>query len=330
MKKKKKQHYVTQYYLKSWSRNKKTVLTNINGVAASASTRDVAHINYFYRVQSLGAREKSLLLREIDRSKSVHKQLFRTMVSVCHFLHALPYDNVNPDARAMLMDDANTLKSNIIEDYYWTIEDGAENAYKKLMARDYDNFHYHDFITLLRLAVYQLARTPKSKESTRELMKEFIDKYQIKFDEYYTISSLLTAEDLYMVMIDKLYKMTIIESSLSTNFITNDNPATNLKGVSDKTIELYWPISPTQAVIFSPSDMKQEDERRIKSELLADTKEQRYFIEIKALPNAPSVEKYNDVMWERKIRSIFFLDTADAHKYLCSSQSRLDESSTMP
>lgn len=88
-------------------------------------------------------------------------------------------------------------------------------------------------------------------------------------------SSIILAERLVLVAIEKLYKITIIDNETGLRFITGDWPVVNLNSLDDKTVRIFWRISPCRAVLVNPTNFDIDEIIMIKRRVLEESGESR-------------------------------------------------------
>lgn len=313
MQKKKKHHFVSQFYLKLWAQTDEKLYTNIGRKVHPKTTTEVAAENYFYRIKSLNNGELNLLIRENSALPAIPtKSLLTTIISAGHFFRLeakLPLTDqeiINLEAR----------QANLVEEFYCMIEDCVSEGHKKLLTSKYSKIDLEEYSYIVRFMFNQLTRTQKAKSNIKKEISSTLEEHGISFDAYHTISSLILAERLTLAAIEKLSTLTVLENDTVLSFITNDCPVLNLKTVEDKNIQLYWPISPTKAILLEDSTLPIEEQAKLKKRILKNDFVSEYFIKSPQKINLVQVEDFNKKMWDNKNRNAFSAKPSELEKYL--------------
>ncbi|MDO8330873.1 MAG: DUF4238 domain-containing protein [Fluviicoccus sp.] len=311
MQKKKSQHFVSQFYLKAWSACGEKVYTNINNAPVLKSTKQVACSNYFYKIDKINKSGFEILLGLNEKTVFPLKGLFEKLI-YCSYMFSLA-ELIDLDEQDTKRLDA--FRTNIIEDFYCIIENGALEAIDIILNKKYDSFDLNGYQDMLRFAVYQLTRTSKTRENIRVNIQGALESKGIDFKEYQTISTLLLSEQITLALIEKLYKIVIIENKTNVDFITSDNPVKNLRSVDEHDVELFVPISPTMAILIMPSEKSQEEKDSIKQLLLKSEAIPNYYFGFKDECSVGEIENINKLTSSNKERFIFTLKAEDVTKY---------------
>ncbi len=305
---KKKQHFVAQLYLRRWHDDRERVCTWVGGKIAPRRTEDVGHARYFYELFGINEAECKLLLVGAKKVKTPEVDiLFRSIIESCRIIGISEENGINENDQ----DAIEVYKKNVIEDYYGITEDIVVPAYQKAVDRNFSDFSHVDYQNLLRFAIYQLGRTQKVREKVRRDVEPRLAQTGIRFDRWYTLSMLMTAEQLFLALVEKLYKLTFIENKTAQPFITNDNPVFNLRGIEDSVLELFWPLTPFLAVLISPATMSESDANAIRQDWLKRRTLSSYYISSSEEYSLPEIHRLNKLSWENRHQFAFSLRKRD-------------------
>ena len=293
----KRQHFVSQLYLKRWLNAQKRVPTWVNEKISPRRTEEIAHARYFYEVFGINDSEYKFLSMDLERAKlPVVDGLFNDIIKHCRVIGVVEDSGVDTSEDASL----NYFKKNCVENYYGIIENSVKPAYEIAVERRYSDLTLSDYQNILRFAVYQLARTPKVRENVFLSTEALLTSRGIRFERWYTLSMLITAERLFMTFVQKLYKLTFVENKTSQAFITNDNPVFNLRSIDDLVPELFWPLTPFQAVRISPAIPSESEANSIRQDWLKKGKLAPYFTDFEEEHSLAAVHELNKKAWENK------------------------------
>lgn len=313
MNKKKKHHFVSQFYLKLWAKNDEKLYTNIGRKVHPKTTTDVAAENYFYRIKSLSNSEFNLLTRENSALPAIPtKSLLTTIINAGRFF-SLEEKLPLTDQEIINLE---TRQANLVEEFYCVVEDCVSDGHKKLLASEYTKIDSEEYCYIVRFMFNQLTRTQKAKSTIKKEISSTLEEHGIDFDAYHTISSLILAERMTLAAIEKLSTLTVLENDTDSYFITNDCPVLNLKTVKDKNIQLYWPISPTKAVLLEDSTLPPEEQTKLKRTVLKNSFTSEHFMKSPQKIDIAQVEDFNKKMWRHKNRNAFSATPSELERYL--------------
>lgn len=306
------QHFVSQFYLRNWSKDKTKVNVAFAGNKKHLkSIDDIGLEKYMYKINGITENTKALLTKTANKLPPiVTKDAFISIINHCYLLGCLceaAGDNKTEEIEAH--------KTNIIEDFYGITEAGVSDAVKEITTGMPLAFGSQQYDDLIRFMTFQLVRTQKARANVRARIEDILTDNGIEFDDYHAISALILAEELHLAIMEKLYKITIIENISSINFITNDNPVVNLLNPEGPHIKLYWPVSPRKAILLSPSTMSDQQKTEVKENFMKTKVIDSMHLFESCLYSEAEVRLMNDKIWSAKYRYAFFLDEADVATY---------------
>ncbi len=303
----KKQHFVSQFYLKSWSKNGESVRVKDNKKCFQSATKKIALENHLYRIEGIGSREKEILLKGSSRVAEPMRGLFQTIILSCHQFRILSKLPANENLARTL----DTHKQNIIENFYGIFEDLVTPSYIDLINGNYENIDLNSYQDILRFVTLQLTRTSKVKETSKANMEGMMKEKGLEFDDFDTLHSIIIAEHLTLTLIEKLYQLEIVENETEINFITSDNPVKNLLKIEDIQVNLFWPINPRKALIIRPTSYTKAEAENIKKRLTNQEIKPEYILKVNRQEDHSEILKLNKITWENRHRQIYFLEDHD-------------------
>lgn len=300
------QHFVSRFYLRAWSRNDTHIVSRDDTHVFGPRLEQVAVSKHAYRIEGLSQEQKSLLVAELVKIKSPIASLLRTLIEQCAQLG----DKTLIDGKNCQID-ADIFKSNVIENVYSLTEDVVQDAYSLIVAGEYNRLDIFGYENVLRFVFNQLTRSEGSRHNIREEISHILKEKGIGFDAYNMFSSIILAEQLVLATIERLYRITVIENKTSVRFITGDWPVVNLNSVKDQAIRMYWPITPYRAVLVNPTNFSVDEIALIKREMFGGKGKHRYFLDHCIESDPREVRALNRVIWDKKHRCVFGVDEAD-------------------
>lgn len=235
--KKKKQHYVWEFYLKGWGVNNQ-VWCRRNEKVFLSSTENVAQERYFYETKSLTDAEIELL-RNMMRKGPVINQITN--------LSSL-------DVYIRIANSTGDFSRYGLEEYHSMIENKAISVMTAL--RSGDDTVLKDKQSKIDLCIYlghQYTRTKKSKNSFVPLSQEtdIPEKYAgCDLVKVHHAASFVFAAAIGNAMCNHL-DLKLVKNESSTNLLTCDQPIYNLRAVPGKEAKdssFYFPLSPSLAL----------------------------------------------------------------------------------
>ncbi|EHJ9962214.1 DUF4238 domain-containing protein [Vibrio parahaemolyticus] len=304
---KKKQHYVSQFYLKAWADNKGRVPTHVNGRTIPMKTKEVAHQNYFYRLNGITEKEHSYLT-EFNK-RNTPEVLINDIQMVIDISLAIGNSN-----HVQSHKNRELVRTNILEEIFCTAEVTAKQVIEKLLSQCIDSFTFEDYINLVRFCTLQMTRTSAARNNPNTIdLKQHLENKDIKFNDVYIITNnLILSEKLADYLMYNFYFVELIENNTPLKFITSDNPAINLNpDPTDTKVEIYYPISPNKAVILRRKDISE----KYKGEIMDAKTIPRYFCMSKAESSIDRIYQLNTILARKSERFLFGEQDTDLMMY---------------
>ncbi|TSA37099.1 MAG: DUF4238 domain-containing protein [Porphyromonadaceae bacterium] len=251
---KKSQHYVWKNYLKPWTANGQIYCLR-DGKVFKTSPDNIAQQSYFYKSNPINIEEINLANYYIGIFDPAVKELLSSMLRIYHI-------TANNDDYLMKCG---------IEDFHGIVETNFIPVLTKLYEVDLSFFgsskEKSDFSFFIGC---QYSRTNNMR--SRFITSEITYPKNVDKENFAKIFSLFSAAIIGNWVYSKA-KQQFLVNKTGEPFITGDQPVFNLKGTDSMEIapsefELFYPISPSQAIILSEKNtqplMEIEDIEKVK------------------------------------------------------------------
>jgi hypothetical protein len=243
----KKQHYVWEYYLKSWSDDGQVWCWR-NGRIFKTSTENVAQERYFYEINPPSAVEAKLVEKILNHGPAINRA-----VNLHTFYTYLLAAYAGDDSRRYS-----------IEQHHGMIENKAFPIIEKLAAGDDSPLRIKsDRINLAIFLGQQYTRTKKIKNAFTPLPEgqKIPEEYkECDFQKIRQILAFVYSNNIGNHIFDGL-DIKLIRNTSNTRLITSDQPIYNLlatPGKPPKEVEIYYPISPQFALFAQKNQSKRQ------------------------------------------------------------------------
>lgn len=301
---KKRQHYVSQYYLKAWTNEKNQIICLREDKLFPSNTTNIAQEKYFYELQNLTDKEKTFVQSMAMQATSEYLQKLH-IDFINNYLKVFKYENITghltEDKKEEVYELLNQIKKNYEEDYHAHIE-GIGNKYLDLIRDKNISFYYDDTaedrMMFLFFITLQYMRTKKRRNA---VIEEFKDE-NINMRKIWPIFAHIGATNIASGLhIEKEYRLVLLVNKTEIDFITGDQPLVNTYGVKNKKVlednelEFYYPISPKLSVLIT-QDIKD-------SKKIIITDEEKVFL-------------YNDMIFNSHEEQIYANKEIHLEKYL--------------
>ena len=277
MKLKKKQHYVSQFYLKAWSKNKDHIYAcDLKSQPFLVRTNATAYSNFFYRVSPLSiegiAALKNIAQMLHAENTIIYKKIIQSINRIV-FKGEL-FKRTSCAKQDQSYDETNELlkefKTNIIEEYFAYFENKASPIIKKILESEEIYINKQEYKNLLFFITLQLLRSKKVLDRANSEFKKYHP--ILTNDEMYTISiyvSLIMSEKLSQSLNNDLNTLHIVKNRTNVNIITSDNPCVNYKfhESNNTEFECILPISPYIYLILKENPYSEEIKKYISQQL---------------------------------------------------------------
>jgi hypothetical protein len=274
--KKRRHHYVWQHYLRAWAEDEQIPCWRAGRVFRT-NTANVALVKDFYRLKELTPEDLHFVeMTCIRDAPEAVQPLLRGWIpafsAVFELRRALESAGLNlqEGGSAELFDIAI---NNIEEDLHSTIEIGAIQHLNALRAGDMAFLSSDEELpTFLHYLCTQYMRTRKRRDAVLATLGDFPG---ANVENAWGLMSHILATTLAFSLnaqSDSI-RFTLLQSPPNTEFVTSDQPVINLdaadlpSGVEPQSLTLYYPVSPTSALLMQ---MGQEQKEVVTRQTAAD------------------------------------------------------------
>jgi hypothetical protein len=253
--KKRRHHHVWQHYLKAWAMDDQICCLS-NGRIFTTNTINIAQERDFYRLYDLTQADiawASILATNKARpsTQSLHGNFLKLVLAPLMVTRDV---DLPPELRKEI----DLYQTNVLEDFHAKIENDFIPILRRIRAGDLSFYEdSEECILFLHFLCVQIMRTKPVKERTLELNRKTPNVPDLS-----RIWNLLT----YMLAVNiggtlfverKIRKLALLRNRTEVEFITSDQPATNLLGdgrTAPEKLSIYYPVGPDLALILSEED----------------------------------------------------------------------------
>jgi hypothetical protein len=277
----KNQHYVWQHYLRAWAVNGQIYcLRQRDKKVFPTNPKNVGSERYFYRTHELSELDARYIDNLIERSDEKLREINRGFVKM--FQAAFVYRKLIANAaqaapeRAEAQRHLDEMEKTLGERYHFGIEDRAKpflDALRRREAEFYtDSRKASQFLYFLANQYFRTAKMRNAIGTLPQLLGR-------NFERTWPIESHIYASNvglsLYAQRSD--YRINFLENATAIPFIAGDQPVINLNDASNAELRLYYPVSPSTAVLLSSDPKDTLNPRREVSVLEVETLNFRLF-----------------------------------------------------
>lgn len=253
---KKKHHFVSQFYLKSWSKDSNKIYTlkvTTNEKPFLVKTSETALSNYFYESCLLTDDALSFLHSFAKSTNSLDTSIYKLIITSIQHIHTLinttQHLSNNLDKPIFIEELAkenSIFKANALENYYCILEQKFSVIIRKIIHDESNALTIDDYDILLFFVTSQFMRTQKRRIEAQQIKKLLPNLSPNELKTLLLYLSLLLDQKLHSALSNDLYIIHIVENKTSLNLITSDNPVVNVKFHSSNNSEVEYivPISP--------------------------------------------------------------------------------------
>lgn len=257
--KKKKQHYVWQYYLRAWTTNER-LWCQREGKRFQTGTGNVAHRHDFYRLKEMSEDDIKLVEHVISQIENPALQqaarnwlpLFRTLHDVRREIKARGIRH--PEMERQLDEAMNNLEENL----HAHIENDSVALLQLL--RQADGRVLNDYEPFGKLALFiatQYFRTPRRARRVMDSTAGLGTAINVEAAWGLLRTIYSTTFGFGIFARREMARMSFLEAPDEEQFVTGDQPVINVRafGLDDgtlaKELELYYPLDPRRAVLIN-------------------------------------------------------------------------------
>lgn len=252
--KKKRQHYVWQFYLNEWADSNNQIYCLRGNTIFRTSTENTAVEKYFYKDIPLSEKDiafvRLFFSSRTDNVRSMVESQLKFYNSPKYFRSIIDFLGNKDEESNEFLDELNV---NFHEDYHSLIESNAIPLLKKIKSENYE-LSPDEFFSLNYYVSMQWTRTKANRIRVENAWID-IEKLGVNRIALTSFMNYIFAYNLAFGL-TKNYDMKVINNDTEIEFITGDQPIINLEGKYDGTLEpptklvLYYPLSPKKALFY--------------------------------------------------------------------------------
>ena len=304
---KKKQHYVWKHYLSAWTTNNSLAcLLKKENKIITVNTDKVASKKFFYELSYLTKKEEQIfnymfIDNYSDQSKKLNEHWLHTSQAVFElekFFQNLPDSTWKQES----LKEIEIRKKNLVENLFASIEGNAVENLKQLRDGDISFFEKEkDKVDFCIFVACQYFRTKRMQDlvvgALNDKNKQHEQLADVNWDAIIKMGRLVMMTNIGLVLYSN-YRCVMLENNTSTPFITGDQPTVNMdaemyhmtNGVSPKTLTIYYPVSPTKAILLTEDKtiathikVSENDVERYNNKIAITSNEQLYATSVNCL-----------------------------------------------
>jgi hypothetical protein len=267
--KKRKHHYVWEYYLGAWAVDGQ-IWCRRGEKCFRVSTENVAHRRDFYRLKEMSDNDVVMVERLISRMGEHARESARGWVPYFRAFHLIRRDweasgRINPDFETKL----DVAINNMEEEWHASIEGRGAPILAALLRGDLATLENNDvFADFAIFIATQYMRTPVRTRRTIEAFADLVPNFNV--DAAWGLLRTIFAGNIGAALYvqRKSMRITLLEAR-GAQFITGDQPIVNTRAaasadcVPPSELELYYPVSPELALLMDWGDGSGVKERRM-------------------------------------------------------------------
>lgn len=260
------QHYVWQKYLEPWTVRRKNArqiwcLRRDNGAPIPVNTRNVAVERDFYRLHDLHDSDANFV-RALAFNSNTHpllRDLNEKWIAKFELFFRLQKQlRSHPNVTPAVLDELDRQMIEVQESEYSSLESKAVKPLKALCAGDVSFLERDDQApSFAYFLAHQYFRTKAIRDGIRATHET--PAHKERFDRTWPIFRYVFATNVgYAIFVNRnSARFQIINAAPGTEFITSDQPVINTyaagaaQGTQVEELELYYPLSPSRALLVS-------------------------------------------------------------------------------
>ena len=252
--KKRRHHFVWQYYLKPWTVDGRIACWR-NGQVFRTDPTNVAVEKDYYRLREISERDVATIQKMIHLFPSQLRDVHNTWLE----MFTLPFElrrmlNATGQSDRAIEAALDRILANTEEEIHASIEEEAKSLLLALRNGNVDFFGTDEgFSRFMHFLSVQYLRTKNIGTKTAgKLDPRLLDADSTAGVLRHMLATNMTS---YFLLRRSEYAMTVLHATVGTQFLTSDQPAINTfasrvpEGVEPEDLEFYYPITPACAVI---------------------------------------------------------------------------------
>ncbi len=242
-------HYVYRKYLKPWSLNEKIYCLMNNKKIIFTNIMNIGKENYFYEFKQCTDKEieigKYFAKNSCDNLMHIYEQINNALKKVCNSSDSTRRDEIIEFA-----------KQSEEKHFNCVVEDRLKPMLYSLYKEDFSFLeNTTNSMQFFHAIAEQYCRTKKIKENTQNMYLK-LGESDIRGENVWMLIRHSIAFKIGLSLFQEKYQVCLLKSE-NANFITSDQPIINFHsdfdGIPDE-FELYYPISPSLAIIVSKQE----------------------------------------------------------------------------
>ncbi|ENA3445201.1 DUF4238 domain-containing protein [Yersinia enterocolitica] len=250
-----KQHYVFRQYLRAWAKNDKIKATRL-GKIFTTELMNIAQQRYFYKISELTEADINFIKESVIGPSSGFLQDINTKwIDMFMAPQRIKQNLIDKGVSTLRIDEVmKPIFIEFDEDFHASIESQSIKYINNLLSLDLTIFNErNNFHTFTHYLSVQYFRTKKIKENCINCATET---YRPILERTWNVLAHIFSTNLSYELSTGGYRLVILTNKSELKFITSDQPVINTlaydrKVVNDMEVEIYYPLSPTVAVLLT-------------------------------------------------------------------------------
>lgn len=265
----KRQHYVWRHYLDAWAADGTfCCYRQKDNKLFPTLPKEIASETYFYETQKLTSGDMQFLDDFIARATDERlRELNRDYVK----LNQLTFDlrerltrkGLTPEVRDAMEEELRWAERNLVERYHASIEGKCHHILNSLRNGDDDFYRDEalcaDFVYFLSLQYFRTAKMKKGLGNIHSTLPGHDSRRTAQILNHILATNVGAG----LFRERKAYRIAFLKNETSAPFIAGDQPVLNMldpKATDD--LELYYPLSPHLAILFTKDVVRLPDRER--------------------------------------------------------------------
>lgn len=250
------QHYVWQHYLRAWTKRKKLWCKRVdNPEPFNTNPRNIGAQRFFYEFQQLSNDDITYLEAVISRATSPRqRELNQGWIDIAQLTfemrRKLNNIDIEPQQREEIEKELRKREKTLGEDLHGRTEEHAIPILAHLMEEDADFYQSiesrNNFINFISHQYFRTARM-------RNIITAIPNPLPHDVAQTWPIEAFIYATNLASSLVGegRQRRIVFLRNTSVVPFITGDQPVINLLGVNVEEVDLYYPLKPDLAIVFT-------------------------------------------------------------------------------
>ena len=319
---KRKHHFVSQFYLKSWYNNNGKIIVWDGNKIFPSLTKSIAYEKDLYKLAPLTSSQISFFEEHLKQLSLDNTSIYKYVIKNIFVIHK--GFNFLEKMETNCSEETDSLKKefsfNVLEDKFAIEEAEFSKVIKKLILKPKSKISLNNYDALIHFFVFQLFKTPRRINRFIEVNQhspifEGLEFTQQELRSYTLLFIQCLIERAYFSLISKLYSIKIYNNISDTNFITSDDPCFNQK-FDENEFYVQLPISPKVMIELAANPYEEEYIKSMTAYFNFHKKEAHNIILTEPLVTFHELEQtevieLNKKIFENKDRFVYAQTTSD-------------------